>query len=211
MSGVAGREGILFVVSAPSGTGKSSVGRPVVGRVAGLEFSVSFTTRPPRAGEVEGEDYHFVDVATFRRRIENGAFLEHAEVFGRHYGTGLERTRQRLAEGIDLLLDIDVQGAAQVRCGPVPSVSIMILPPDFATLERRLRSRGSESDEEVRRRLANARREAEQYRDFDYVVVNDRLEVAIEDVAAIVRCERLRTRRSADRVERVLNTFPEER
>jgi len=202
------RAGILFVISAPSGTGKSTVAREAVRRLSGLEFSVSFTTRPPREGEVEGRDYFFIERDSFKAMVREGALLEWARVFGNLYGTGLELTRQTLAEGRDLLLDIDVQGARQVRGGPVPAVSVMILPPDYGTLASRLAGRGSEDAEARDRRLAEAREEAGDYEAFDYLVVNDDLERTVESVVAIVRAERRRTGRCAGEAIRILSTFP---
>jgi guanylate kinase len=200
--------GILFVISAPSGTGKSTLARAVVERLSGLEFSVSITTRPPRTDERDGHEYHFVDADRFKELIGQNAFLEWAEVYGNLYGTGLEVTRQALREGRDLLLDIDIQGARQVRGGPIPAVSVMILPPDFATLESRLRGRGSENDEELERRLAQAREEVQDYTNFEYLVVNADLQHAVEQVTAIVRAERRRVARCEAEGERIVATFP---
>jgi len=200
--------GILFVISAPSGTGKSTVASRLVDETPGLEFSISHTTRPPRPGEEDGRDYHFVDDETFGEMVERNAFLEWAEVFGRRYGTGLEATREALAEGRDLLLDIDVQGARQVRAGPVEAVSIMLLPPDYPTLEARLRGRGSEEIGQREDRLARARREAQEFGDFDFLVINDQLEQAVADLGAIVRAARCRTAQRGETAKRVLATFP---
>lgn len=207
MSEAAG--GILFVLSAPSGTGKSTVSRRVLRQVPGLEFSVSYTTRAPREGEVGGKDYHFVEAGKFERMVAEGAFLEWARVFEQHYGTGIEATREVLARGRDVLLDIDVQGARQVMQGPLPSVTIMLLPPDYATLERRLHGRHSEPEAIRVRRLAEATREVRAFVDFDYVVINDDLNRAVGAVTAIVRAERCRSERSAERVRQVIETFPE--
>ena len=202
-------KGILFVISAPSGTGKSTVVRAVVERTPGLEFSVSFTTRPARPEEVDGRDYFFVDRERFDRMVGDGAFVEWAEVFGNQYGTGVEVTREALARGRDLVLDIDVQGASQVRGGPVPSVSVMLLPPDFATLESRLTGRGSEDEANRGRRLGQARAEADEYSKFDYLVVNEDLDLTVKTVGAIVRSERRRVSRCREEVRRILATFPD--
>ena len=201
--------GILFVISAPSGTGKTTVARKVQALVGDLDWSVSYTTRSPRPGEVDGREYHFVDAAAFAAMEAEGAFLERAEVFGNRYGTGLEETRGKLGKGDDLLLEIDVQGAAQIRRGPVEAVSVMILPPDFATLEARLVGRGSEGAEQRAGRLAKARVEAAEYRHFNYVVVNADLDRAVEEVASIVRAERRKTERCGDEAQAILDGFPD--
>ena len=200
--------GVLFVLSAPSGTGKSSLCRRLIEEVPGLAFSVSFTTRHRRAGEENGKQYWFVEDARFDAMIAEDAFLEWAEVFGRRYGTGRAATAQALADGRDLLLDIDVQGARQVRQGGDDAVSVFLLPPDFRTLEGRLRSRQSEDEGEVARRLALAGVEAEEFAHYDYLVVNDDLERATADLAAIVRAERCRTARRGTAAARILATFP---
>jgi guanylate kinase len=200
--------GTLFVISAPSGTGKSTLARRLMESVPGIAFSVSFTTRPRRAGEESGREYHFVDDDRFDAMVAAGGFLEWAPVFGRRYGTGREATDARLATGIDLLLDIDVQGAAQVRASGRDSVSIFILPPDYATLESRLRGRGSEDPADLAARLLEARREAMGYDLFDYVVVNADLEAASQELVAIVRAERARVSRRKGRVMEILDTFP---
>lgn len=202
------RGGILFVVSAPSGTGKSTIARDLLKQVPGLRFSVSYTTRPPRQGERDGEDYHFIDRDRFQAMRDAGAFLEWANVFGELYGTGIDETRRALEQGHDLLLDIDVQGAEQVREGPIPSVSVMMLPPDYATLRDRLEARGTEANAEAAGRLGQAREEAEAYRHFDYLLVNDELERTVAGLAAIVHAERQRTDRCEARADEILATFP---
>jgi guanylate kinase len=201
--------GVLFVLSAPSGTGKSSLCRRLIEEVPGLGFSVSYTTRHRRAGEENGKQYWFVDDERFDAMIAEDAFLEWAEVFGRRYGTGRAATVQALAQGRDLLLDIDVQGARQVRAGNEDAVSVFLLPPDYATLAARLRSRRSEDDVEVARRLALAGAEAGEYAHYDYMVVNDDLERATGELAAIVRAERRRTWRRHAEAQRILSTFPQ--
>ncbi|HEX5044854.1 MAG TPA: guanylate kinase [Candidatus Polarisedimenticolaceae bacterium] len=208
MSGQESPRGVLFVLSAPSGTGKSSLCRRLIEEVPGLQFSVSFTTRRRRAGEENGKQYWFVDDARFDAMVGEDAFLEWAEVFGQRYGTGRVATAQVLVEGRDLLLDIDVQGARQVREAVEDSVSVFLLPPDFTTLEGRLRSRRSEDEGEVARRLALAGAEAEEFAHYDYLVINDDLERATADLGAIVRAERRRTGRRRDEAARILATFP---
>jgi guanylate kinase len=205
---MSGATGILFVIAAPSGAGKSTVARRVLESVPGLEFSVSYTTRAPRPEEQDGRHYHFVDRERFERLRREGAFLESATVHGNLYGTELEATRRVLAQGRDLLLDIDLQGARQVRAGPIDAVSIMILPPDFATLSSRLSERGSEDEGERVRRLARSRGEVEGFAEFSYLVVNQDLDAAVEQVRAILIAERRRTARCAEEARRILATFP---
>ena len=200
--------GLLFVISAPSGTGKSTLARRLIESVPGLVFSVSYTTRPRRAGEESGREYHFVDDERFDAMAAAGEFLEWAPVFERKYGTGRAATEAALASGTDLLLDIDVQGATQVRASGLDAVSIFILPPDFPTLSDRLRGRGSEDAVSAEKRLHEARHEAMQYDRFDYNVLNADLEEASLELASIVRAERARTARRIDRVQQVLATFP---
>jgi len=200
--------GILFVISAPSGTGKTTIAKAVQARMDGLEWSVSFTTRPPRQNELDGREYHFVESETFDQMVAAGDFLENAFVFGNRYGTGMRQTLDRLASGDDLLVEIDVQGAAQIRASEVEAVLVMILPPDFATLEGRLIGRDSETTEQQRGRLAMARVEAEAYDTFDYVVMNRDVESAVAEVASIVTAERRRVRRCRDEAEAVLESFP---
>lgn len=200
--------GRLFVLSAPSGTGKSSVAQRLLAEVPGLEFSVSVTTRRARAGERDGKDYHFVGAERFDAMIAEGAFLEWAEVHGERYGTGLQETRRILDSGRDLLLDVDVQGARAVRHGPVEAISVMILPPDFETLRERLCGRGSEDDEQLALRLSRAREEAEDYRLFDFLVINDDLDETVDEIRSIVRAERRRVARCAGEARRILSTFP---
>jgi guanylate kinase len=182
--------------------------RRLVDETPGLEFSVSYTTRPARPEEVEGRDYHFVDRERFDAMVADGAFVEWAEVFGNRYGTGVEVTRQALERGGDLVLDIDVQGARQVREGPIPAVFVMLLPPDYATLESRLAGRGSEDAATRDRRLGEARAEADEYSNFDYLVVNEDLDLAVETVGAIVRSERRRVSRCREEARKILATFP---
>jgi guanylate kinase len=199
--------GILFVLSAPSGAGKTTVARAVVDGMEALRFSISYTTRPPRKGERDGLDYHFIDHGRFEAMVEQGAFMEWAEVFGNLYGTGLEATSDILRQGEDLLLDIDIQGAGKVRSAPLESVSVMILPPDYATLVSRLAERGSEGEPERHARLAEALAEAEEYEKFDYLVVNDDLQSTVAAVRAIVAAERSRTSRCVALAEGILATF----
>jgi guanylate kinase len=202
------QRGILFVISAPSGAGKSTLASKLLEAVPGLEFSVSYTTRPRRPHEADGRDYHFIQPARFEQMAREDRFLEWAEVHGEKYGTGRAATENVLARGCDLLLDIDVQGAAEIRRRGVAAVSIFILPPDFATLEARLRARSLEDGGEVDRRLTVAGREAGEFGHYDYLVINDDLERAFEDLRAVVRAERRRVLRCADEAHRILATIP---
>ena len=186
-----GRIGIPFVVAAPSGTGKTTVCRLALERDELLDFSVSHTTRSPRAGEKDGVDYRFVSAAEFRRLVEEGAFVEHAEYNAENYGTSHEALRLPLEErGHDVLLEIEVQGAAQVRERRPDARFIFLLPPNLEVLEARLRGRGTDGDEAVDRRLAMADRELEAVRVFDYAVVNDDLEETVAMVLEIISAER---------------------
>jgi len=186
----ASRRGLPFVVAAPSGTGKTTVCREVVARDPRICFSVSHTTRPPRPGERDGQDYHFVDAEQFRRLVEQGAFLEHAEYAGRLYGTSWASLDEPLSRGLDLLLEIEVQGARQVRERLAEARFIFLLPPSMKALEERLRSRGTDSAEAIARRLAVADVELQAVSFFDYAVVNDELEAAIAAVLEIIGAER---------------------
>ncbi len=186
-----GRIGIPFVVAAPSGTGKTTVCRLALERDELLDFSVSHTTRRPRAGERDGIDYHFVSAAEFRRLVEEGAFVEHAEYNAENYGTSHEALRLPLEErGHDVVLEIEVQGAAQVRERRPDARFIFLLPPNLEVLEERLRGRGTDGDEAVDRRLAMADRELEAIRFFDYAVVNADLDETVARVLEIVLAER---------------------
>jgi guanylate kinase len=205
------RVGILFVISAPSGTGKSTVAESLMASMPGLSFSVSYTTRSPRAAEKAGRAYHFVDKPRFEAMIAENSFLEWAAVYDNLYGTGLDDTRSALAEGRDLLLDIDVQGAQQARRArnqDLPVVTVMILPPSYGTLKQRLTSRGSETPETLGRRLAEARGEMEQYSYFDYLVINDEVDGTVDQIASIVRAERRRTEHCDDQALKVIASFP---
>jgi guanylate kinase len=188
--------GILFIISAPSGSGKSTLVNRLRSQVTGLEFSVSYTTRAPRGKEQQDREYHYTSRAEFQEMRDRGEFLECAEVFGNFYGTACKSLTDAQAAGKDLLLDIDVQGAAQVREKMSDAVSIFVLPPNPDELAARLRERsrleGSMLEAEIERRLAKARGEIENYRQYDYVIVNDVLVEAVEALTAIVITERAR-------------------
>ena len=185
--------GLLFVIAGPSGVGKSSLARGLVERVPGMEVSVSHTTRALRAGEQDGREYHFVDAAAFRRLADAGRMLETARVFGHWYGTSGDWVEERRRRGSDVLLEIDWQGARQVRTKGVGAITVHVLPPSVEALEHRLRARGQDEEASIARRMEGARRELSQYRDFDYLVVNERFPDALAELAAIVRAERART------------------
>lgn len=182
----------LFVVAAPSGAGKTSLVRALIAEEDGLRLSVSHTTRQPRPGEVDGLHYHFVSHARFDELVAQGAFLEHATVFGQCYGTTRAAVQADLSNGRDVLLEIDWQGARQVRA-ILPCRSIFILPPSREELLRRLRGRGLDSEQVIRTRHAEAHAEISHHAEFDHLVVNDDFDVALADMRAIIRAERLRT------------------
>lgn len=198
------QDGILFIVSAPSGAGKTSLVRALLERVPGLSLSLSCTTRSPRPGETDGIHYRFLTQEHFRTAVAEGAFLEHAEVFGHLYGTREPDVRACLAAGRDLILEIDWQGARQVRQRLLGSVGIFILPPSMAELERRLRHRATDSDAVIARRLAQARDDMRHAADYDYLVVNGDFGSALDALAAIVAAERLRAVRQVSRVSELL-------
>ncbi|MFZ0479308.1 MAG: guanylate kinase [Terriglobales bacterium] len=182
---------ILFIVSAPSGSGKSTLVNELFKMVHGLDFSVSYTTRPSRGSEKDGKEYFFVTEAEFKAMIAANEFLEYANVFGNYYGTSRHFLRDSEGRGRDLLLDIDVQGAAQVKKKVPDAVSIFILPPDRDKLEWRLRNRGLDPEQVIRRRLDTARREIENYTKYDYILVNNLLEQSADELKAIVLAERI--------------------
>lgn len=198
-------EGLLIVVSAPSGAGKTSLVRAVLAQDAGLKVSVSHTTRAMRPGETDGVNYHFVSHATFAGMIAEDAFIEHAEVFGQRYGTSRRALSDALAAGEDVVLEIDWQGAVQVRAAfPEHIASVFIVPPSIATLESRLTARGQDEADTIRRRMDEARSQMSHYKDYDYLIVNDDFETAVRELAAITTTERLRRSRQAVRHERLL-------
>lgn len=202
-------QGLLFVVSSPSGGGKGTLIRRVLGTVPGLSYSVSWTTRAPRPGEIDGVSYHFVTREEFERMREAGGFLEWAVVHGKLYGTARSVVAQELSEGHDIILEIDVQGAAAVRA-TMPSVAgIFILPPSLAVLRARLSARMTERPDELAVRLGNARGEVEQYKHFDYLILNDEVGRASAQLASIIYAERARRERQEWVARRVLRSFSE--
>lgn len=182
----------VYIISAPSGSGKSTLVNEVRKLVPALDFSISYTTRRPRGSEQNGREYFFVPIPDFEEMLARGEFLEHANVFGNYYGTA-RRFLEQAERGVhDLLLDIDVQGAAQIKRQIPDAVSIFILPPDKKTLEWRLRNRSLDTEEVIQRRLLTAAKEIENYHSYDYILINDRLEDSIDELKAIVLSERLR-------------------
>ncbi|MGH8686691.1 MAG: guanylate kinase [Burkholderiales bacterium] len=191
--------GLVFVVTAPSGAGKSSLIRALLAADAGVSLSVSFTTRPPRPGEANGREYHFVDMATFGAMLERGEFLESAEVHGHRYGTSQKVIDQVIAAGRDLVLEIDWQGAEQVRRLHPDTIGVFLLPPSMAELERRLRKRGQDAEAVIRRRMENAAEEMSHATEFKYAIINNNFDDALRDLQAIVRAERVVTSRQLAR------------
>lgn len=199
--------GNVFVVSAPSGAGKSTLVQRLVASVPDLRFSISFTTRKPRPGEVNGRDYFFVDEARFDAMVREGGFVEWVEVYGHRYGTGRAWLEEQLASGVDILLDIETTGALNLRRAIPDAQMIFILPPSAAALEQRLRGRGKDSDEQVAIRLKHARHEMELYHIYDYLVVNDDLETAYRTFESIIHATRARKERMAPLAQRILLDF----
>ncbi len=187
--------GCLFVISAPSGAGKTSLVKALLEHDAGLSLSISYTSRPPRSGEVEGRDYHFVSKETFTQMQAQGEFLESAEVYGNSYGTSQQWINKTIETGQDILLEIDCQGAAQIRKSFPEAIGVFILPPSDKVLAERLITRGQDGADVIQRRLEAAREEVSHVNEFDYVIINEKLAVAISDLISIVKAERLKRER----------------
>ena len=199
--------GTLFVVSSPSGGGKGTLVRGVLEIVENLSYSVSYTTRGPRANEVNGREYFFIDVPTFEEVVAGGEFLEWACVHGNFYGTSKQQIAEKTAAGLDIILEVDVQGAASVRQLLMDTVSVFILPPSFAVLKERLCARGTDTAESLELRLRNAPEELKHYSKFDYVIINDEIERAVGQLASIIYAERARCVRRDGLVRRVIEDF----
>jgi len=205
------RRGLLFVVSAPSGTGKTTVVERLVQVLPDLALSRSYTSRAARPGENDGVDYNFVSRSRFEQMIAENAFLEWADVFGNLYGTCQADAERHLATGRDLVLVIDVQGARQVRTRFADTVGVFVMPPSFAVLESRLRGRSKDPEEAIQRRLETARAEVAAFSEYDYVIVNDELDACVERLRAIVLAERACLRSARPEAEKILETFHTER
>ncbi len=199
--------GILFVVSSPSGGGKGTLIQRVLNSLPNLSYSVSYTTRRPRPGEVNGQEYFFVSSEEFEEMIAGDEFLEWAQVHGRLYGSSRSQVATEINEGRDIILEVDVQGAASVRKLIPESASIFILPPSFEILRQRLIARGTDSAEELELRLRNAPEELKDYATFDYVIINDDVEIAAAKLAAVVAAERVRLTRQQPFIQRVVEAF----
>lgn len=199
--------GTLFIVSAPSGAGKTSLVAALVESIKGLRISVSHTTRTRRPGEVDGVNYHFTDRDRFMDMVGTGGFLEYAEVFGNLYGTSSHWVKDTLHQGEDVVLEIDWQGAQQVRRLMPEATSVFILPPSLEILAQRLRNRGSDHEEVIHRRLAGAREEMSHYPEFDFLIVNDDFQRALADLRAVVYAQRLAQSRQQKRLEPVLEAL----
>jgi guanylate kinase len=197
----------VIVVSAPSGAGKTTILARVLRDLGGIRFSVSHTTRAPRGAERDGVEYHFVDEAAFETLREEGGLLEWAEVHGNLYGTGVAEIERASAAGVDILLDLDVQGAAQVRSRVRDAVTVFILPPSYEVLERRLRGRGQDDEATIRRRLAAAGREIDAFEKYDFAIVNDDLDACVEELKSIVRAARCRVAVVSERARAIERTF----
>ena len=205
------RRGLLFIVSAPSGTGKTTLVERLVQVLPNLRMSRSYTSRAARAGERDGVDYNFISRSEFESQIAAQAFLEWADVFGNYYGTAAADVERMVADGQDVVLVIDVKGAREVKSRQVDHTAIFVMPPSFQTLEQRLRGRSKDTEEQMQRRLTTARDEASSYVDYDYVVVNDDLEATVVRLQEIIAAERSRVHRMGGVAHGILKTFTAER
>ncbi len=199
--------GNLFVVVAPSGAGKTSLVNALLEKEPNIKLSISYTTRAPRQGEADGREYHFVDRATFEKMIARGDFLEHANVYGNYYGTSKRWIESQLAGDHDVLLEIDRQGAAQLRNMFPNMVGVFILPPSLAELRKRLESRGKDAPEAIARRMASAREEISHVLEFEYIIVNERFEAALSDLISVVHATRVSRAQQAVRLASLLGEF----
>lgn len=199
--------GSLFIISAPSGTGKTSLVKHLVDSLEAIQVSVSHTTRPKREGETDGINYHFVERVVFEDMIAESGFLEYAEVYGHYYGTSQQWVEQTLAQGVDVVLEIEWQGAKQVKRYFPQAKTIFILPPDAASLEQRLRDRGKDDETIIDKRLQAARKEVQYCVDYQYIVVNDQFDKALGDLCAIVRAERCKSEQQMARYQALIEAM----
>lgn len=199
----------VFIISAPSGSGKSTLVAKLLQRDPRLRFSVSYTTRKPRGKEKPGESYIYMSREEFEERVDRGEFLEHAEVFGNYYGTNREVLEQAQLEGKDLVLDIDVQGARQLKERIPDAVTIFVLPPSRDILEQRLRTRSEDREDVIERRLRDAAEEIRNYKQYDYILVNYRLEESVDALVAVIKAERIKRIRMEDQIRPILASFEE--
>jgi len=199
--------GLLFIVSAPSGAGKTTLVERLVEQLPGLRMSRSYTSREARAGETQGLDYNFVSRSRFEEMVASGDFLEWADVFGNLYGTCASDTERLLSSGDDVVLVIDVQGARKVRERAIPATTVFVMPPSFDVLERRLRGRSKDAEAAIQRRLEVARQEVAAFAEYEYVVVNDELNGAVDRLRSIVIAERFRLNRMRSEAETIIRTF----
>jgi guanylate kinase len=197
----------VFIISAPSGSGKSTLTHRLINELANLRFSISYTTRAPRGQEQDGKDYFFITPEDFEARLAKGEFLEHAKVFDNYYGTHVGELERAAGEGVDLILDIDVQGARQLKEKSPAAVSIFILPPSRQVLEERLRARSQDSEPVIERRLRDAAEEIRNYKQYDYVLVNREVEASVEILKSIVKATRSRRDRMEREIHPILETF----
>jgi guanylate kinase len=197
----------VFIISAPSGSGKSTLTHRLLKEIPNLRFSISYTTRAPRGQEQDGKDYFFISPADFEARIAKGEFLEYAKVFDHYYGTHTGELERAAAEGVDLILDIDVQGARQLKEKSPAAVSIFILPPSQQVLEERLRARSQDSEPVIERRLRDAAEEIRNYKQYDYVLVNREVEASVDTLKSIVKATRSRRDRMEREIHPILETF----
>ena len=202
--------GNVFVLSAPSGAGKSTLAKRLIQQVQGLIFSISFTTRSPREGEREGQDYFFLDDEAFDRMVDREGFVEWVNVYGNRYGTGKDWIQEKLQTGMDILLDIETIGAKNVRRVIPDAVMIFLLPPDANALSQRLRGRGKDSEAQIQMRLQYAKHEMEEISHYDYLVVNGDLETAYRELEAVILATRCRRERMAATASRILASFPDD-
>jgi len=198
------KKGLLIVLSGPSGTGKGTVCKALIGEVPNMEISVSCTTRNPRDGETDGKDYYYKSQDEFIQMIQNGEFLEHAQVFDHFYGTPYKHVKKKLDKGIDVLLEIDIQGAEQVREKYAEAVLIFLVPPSMDELKARIMSRGSETEEQMKKRFAKAYSELERIHQYEYVIINDDIDEVVRKIRCIIQAEKLKVKRNLDMEKKLL-------